>query len=742
MNKSNSTGGRSLPFIYPIDQNEEHGEEGEEAEERAPPRFMVGEEALSVLKQITCPIAPIAVVGRYRTGKSFLLNKLIGSGGTKAFSVGDTIEACTRGINLWSEPLEVKNEDGSSFAILFLDTEGISSTAADTEHDARIFSLAVLLSSLIIYNSVGVIDEDAISNLGFVANLTRHIQAKSEVNNENIIKDKDGDGDDSDNDYNSDNDDDEPSLLTTSANHQLPFPAFLWVLRDFALELHDEAGEPMSAREYLEQSLAQQSSFSTDAQARNRVRRSLTGFFKRRDCVTLVRPVDDEEELANVDCLPESSLREAFRSQLTELRSHILDELVKPKVGMSGKGEFVTGRMLGGLAVAYVAAINARAVPSITNAWEGVTRLESKESCASSITLYENGILQDVNNGILPLEENNLIRIHNLHADLARSAFKSRAVGPSAEKYLKELEAKLAEGLKGLESRNASASESFCNALIESLWNEHIDAHAAHYFENNTLNNLKQSYTISDDLDALRLLYFSNAKGPAAHKQLSLFLSSKVAIPILLRTVCTARKAEADSRLLNVESKISILESDLYVAKATNEAAERSANDLRRQCEKLKADLARTSFDATTHKEKAEALEISMRSLSEENETLKVDLKNERMAYATLKFSRKENKSIEENVDSGESKKDTHNNKKKKTTSINEELERDPGLSIMAKPLKVSAVSENALTPVSHANYLHATALVPEGQGIAGITAKVVFPDIKKESRSSCCEVQ
>jgi hypothetical protein len=112
------------------------------------------------------------------------------------------------------------------------------------------------------------------------------------------------------------------------------------------------------------------------------------------------------------------------------------------------------------------------------------------------------------------------------------------------------------------------------------------------------------------------------------------------------------------------------------------------------------------------------------------------------MAYATLKFSRKENKSIEENVDSGESKKDTHNNKKKKTTSINEELERDPGLSIMAKPLKVSAVSENALTPVSHANYLHATALVPEGQGIAGITAKVVFPDIKKESRSSCCEVQ
>lgn len=40
--------------------------------------FRVTPEALEILGKITCPVAPIAVVGKYRTGKSFLLNRLIG----------------------------------------------------------------------------------------------------------------------------------------------------------------------------------------------------------------------------------------------------------------------------------------------------------------------------------------------------------------------------------------------------------------------------------------------------------------------------------------------------------------------------------------------------------------------------------------------------------------------------------------------------------------------------------------
>ena len=94
-----------------------------------------------------------------------------------------------------------------------------------------------------------------------------------------------------------------------------------------------------------------------------------------RDCATLVRPTEEESQLQIIDSLPESALRTEFRKQIAELKLRLLDELLRPK---TMQGQFVTGRMLAGLAQAYVSAINAKAVPSIGNAWDGVTRVECK----------------------------------------------------------------------------------------------------------------------------------------------------------------------------------------------------------------------------------------------------------------------------------------------------------------------------------------------------------------------------
>lgn len=60
-----------------------------------------------------------------------------------------------------------------------LDTEGLGALDEDSNHDVRIFSLAILLSSYFIYNSVGSIDENALSQLSLVINLTKNIQIKS-----------------------------------------------------------------------------------------------------------------------------------------------------------------------------------------------------------------------------------------------------------------------------------------------------------------------------------------------------------------------------------------------------------------------------------------------------------------------------------------------------------------------------------------------------------------------------------
>jgi hypothetical protein len=59
-----------------------------------------------------------------------------------------------------------------------VDTEGLGAYDEDENHDAKIFLLALLLSSLLIYNSVGTIDENALNSLSLVINLAKKIQLK------------------------------------------------------------------------------------------------------------------------------------------------------------------------------------------------------------------------------------------------------------------------------------------------------------------------------------------------------------------------------------------------------------------------------------------------------------------------------------------------------------------------------------------------------------------------------------
>ena len=115
-----------------------------------------------------------------------------------------------------------------------MDTEGLGALDEDSNHDVRIFSLTILLSSYFIYNSVGSIDENALQNLNLVVNLTKHIQVKSSGIQEEI----------------------DPQEFAKY------FPSFMWVVRDFSLQLVDSEGDPINAKEYLEKALQSQKGFS------------------------------------------------------------------------------------------------------------------------------------------------------------------------------------------------------------------------------------------------------------------------------------------------------------------------------------------------------------------------------------------------------------------------------------------------------------------------------------------------
>ncbi|KAL8219635.1 UNVERIFIED_CONTAM: Guanylate-binding protein 3 [Gekko kuhli] len=124
--------------------------------------WIVHQEALQLLSGIHQPVVVVAIVGLYRTGKSYLMNKLAGK--NSGFPLGSTVRANTKGIWMWCIPYPGRPDQ----TLVLLDTEGLGDTEkADTQNDSWIFALAVLLSSTLVYNSLGTIDQQAMNQLQY-----------------------------------------------------------------------------------------------------------------------------------------------------------------------------------------------------------------------------------------------------------------------------------------------------------------------------------------------------------------------------------------------------------------------------------------------------------------------------------------------------------------------------------------------------------------------------------------------
>ena len=141
-------------------------------------KFIIPKEAKNLLTNLPYKtISIISLVGKYRTGKSFLLNRVLLNIQSSGFGVGPTFKACTKGIWIWSDPIMIKNKySKEKFPCFLIDTEGLGAYDEEINHDSKIFLIAVLISSLFIYNSVGYIDENTINNLSFVLNLSKTIK--------------------------------------------------------------------------------------------------------------------------------------------------------------------------------------------------------------------------------------------------------------------------------------------------------------------------------------------------------------------------------------------------------------------------------------------------------------------------------------------------------------------------------------------------------------------------------------
>ena len=325
-------------------------------------KFVISEESKKLLSQkCNDNLGIISLVGKYRTGKSFLLNRVIlNRKENVGFSVGPTFKPCTKGIWIWSDPLMINNvHSPQPFPCYLIDTEGLGAYDEEVNHDSKIFLIAILISSLFVYNSFGAIDENQINDLSFVLNLSKTIKIKSvsiEDNEEELAK------------Y---------------------FPTLLWLLRDFSLKLEDKDGNVITEKQYLENALEEISGMSTTIEEKNRVRALIRTYFPERDCFVMVRPIEKENDLQNLLNVPDTQFRREFLEQSKIFRNKVMKK-TRPK---RFRNKILTGSMLVELVQSILDSINTGAIPVIENSWKYIM----KNECIKNSKELINRFIMEIN---------------------------------------------------------------------------------------------------------------------------------------------------------------------------------------------------------------------------------------------------------------------------------------------------------------------------------------------------------
>ncbi|KAJ6865922.1 guanylate-binding protein 3-like isoform X2 [Populus alba x Populus x berolinensis] len=523
-----SNAGRPIKFIY-------YDESG---------KFKVHPDAVDALMQIKGPIGVVSVCGRAKQGKSFLLNQLLGR--STGFQVGSTHQPCTKGIWIWSEPLKRAALGGTEYSLVLLDCEGIDAYDQTGTYSAQIFSLAILLSSLFVYNQMGVIDEAALDCLSLVSEMTKHIHVKASGEKETV-----------------------PDLGHFS-------PVFVWLLRDFYLDLKED-NTKITPCNYLELALRPVLGSRKDVAARNKIRESIRALFPNRECFTLVSPLNNEADLQHLDRVLLDKYRPEFLSGLNMLAKFVFERTKPKQVG----GTVMTGPILVGITKSFLDSLNRGAVPTISSSWQNVEESECQKAFDTAIEVYKSAF-----DRTKPADEVSLREEHDEAVQKSISVYNASAVGVGSARQKYEV-----------------LLQNFCKKAFEDYKrNEFIEADIQCL---NAIQNMERKLKAAcqvDDakiervvivLDSLLSEYEASVHGPAKWQKLSSFLQQSLQDPILHHAKKLIDEASSDKNVLIL--KCSSMEDKMQMLHKKLEASEKFKTEYRKSYEDAINDLNKVS---------------------------------------------------------------------------------------------------------------------------------------------------
>ncbi|XP_066280624.1 guanylate-binding protein 1-like [Branchiostoma lanceolatum] len=364
--------GSSIPLILPNDlkYNASTGRVEKVQGERRE-TLQVVPEALDLLEGIEEPVSPLAICGPCRSGKSYILSRLLGT--ADAFELGHRMDPKTFGIWMGTKVLR-----GKDFTIVLLDTEGIDAAGASADQDARILVMTILMSSLLIYNSLNVPYKGDLEKMQCFIKLAKGISVKK-------------------------------GEKTKMSAYSQFFPDFMWLLRDVSLKPTDKNDKEISPTEYLKTRVLgrEDEDEDFDESTSDKVGRAILTFFSSVECAILERPSEKADVMNNI-ADHTKALNPNFNKGVENLIERLL-QLSHAKKGYD-KGSTVNGVALSIMAKQYIAAVNdPKAIPALDNTWKNTIQLMRSRAIEEVVVEYKQQ-MQDVVagatfNGKAPLEE-------------------------------------------------------------------------------------------------------------------------------------------------------------------------------------------------------------------------------------------------------------------------------------------------------------------------------------------------
>lgn len=392
-------------------------------------QFKVDEEILKQIQEIDKQLVILAITGLYRTGKSYLMNRLANS--SNGFPLGKTIESKTKGIWIWCKDHPLKDNT----VLVLLDTEGLGDVSkGDKDHDNRIFTLAVLLCNVLVYNMMSTFNQDAVDKLTFITEMSKNIRFRNRT--ESV-------------------DDEQLGMI---------LPTFVLCLRDFSLELEKD-GNKITPDVYLEDCLKLKQGNDSTTIKYNRPRECIRKYFCKRKCFVFDRP-GGRKVLQQLECIPLEDLSDEFIEETNLFLDYMY--ACESKVLLNSKP--VNGRMFSTLIETYVNAIRDGAVPDVDDAFMAVANLENERMAAVAVKEFAEKIKM-IELPVLKTKD-----FENFYQEIQRdvlSKLRHESVFNS-EKYEKHAVAEMKSMWEEIKKENRKMVRLHCEQIIQKMYESSI----------------------------------------------------------------------------------------------------------------------------------------------------------------------------------------------------------------------------------------------------------------------------